>query len=323
MTCTTRLARILVPAALLLSAGAQAQDYPNKDIHFICGFGAGTGADTIVRYYAEKLRPIINRTILVENRPGAGANIAIEYVAKSKPDGYTILVHGGSGLASNMHVYKKPPVPSVDAFQIFATINQQAFMLVTDTGKPWKTVAELTAAMKQKGDKATYGTGAPASVVLGAIYKASAGLSSVEVNYKQSADAFNDMLGGALDYAVMEPVFSTAQHRQGKLRVLAVSSDKRLNAAPDFPTMIEAGIPGASMSLWWAAMVPAATPKPIIAQLNKWFDQVTATEETKKFLNGFASDPWIATPEQAQEKLRQDEKAWAEYMRIGKLEPQG
>jgi tripartite-type tricarboxylate transporter receptor subunit TctC len=309
MTCTARLARLLVPAALLLSASAQAQDYPNKDIHFICGFGAGTGADTIVRYYAEKLRPIINRTILVENRAGAGAN--------------TILVHGGSGLASNMHVYKKPPVPSVDAFQIFATINQQAFMLVTDTGKPWKTVAELTAAMKQKGDKATYGTGAPASVVLGAIYKASAGLSSVEVNYKQSADAFNDMLGGALDYAVMEPVFSTAQQRQGKLRVLAVSSDKRLNAAPDFPTMIEAGIPGASMSLWWAAMVPATTPKPVIAQLNKWFDQVTATEETKKFLNGFASDPWIATPEQAQEKLRQDEKAWAEYMRIGKLEPQG
>jgi tripartite-type tricarboxylate transporter receptor subunit TctC len=121
----------------------------------------------------------------------------------------------------------------------------------------------------------------------------------------------------------MEPVFATAQHRQGKLRILAVSSAQRLGAAPDLPTMVEAGIPGASMSLWWAAMVPAETPKPIIAQLNKWFDQVTGTEETKKFLNGFASDPFIATPEAAQEKLRADEKAWAEYMRIGKLEPQG
>jgi tripartite-type tricarboxylate transporter receptor subunit TctC len=317
------LAWAALPAALLLSGAALAQDYPNKEIHFICGFPAGTGADTIVRYYAEKLRPIINRTILVENRPGAGANIAIEYVAKSKPDGYTILVHGGSGLASNMHVYRKPPVPTVDAFQVFATINQQAFMLVVDAAKPWKTVAELTAAMKQKGDKATYGTGAPASVVLGAIYKAGAGLSSVEVNYKQSADVMNDMLGGAVDYSVMEPIFATAQHRQGKLRVLAVSSERRLDAAPDFPTMIEAGIPGASMSLWWAAMVPAETPKPIIAQLNKWFDQVTASDDARKFLNGFASDPFIATPEAAQQKLRQDEKAWAEYMRIGKLEPQG
>jgi tripartite-type tricarboxylate transporter receptor subunit TctC len=177
--------------------------------------------------------------------------------------------------------------------------------------------------MKQKGDRATYGSGAPASVVLGAIYKAAAGLASVEVNYKQSADVMNDMLGGTVDYAVMEPVFATAQHRQGKLRILAVSSAQRLGAAPDLPTMVEAGIPGASMSLWWAAMVPAETPKPVIAQLNKWFDQVTGTEETKKFLNGFASDPFIATPEAAQEKLRADEKAWAEYMRIGKLEPQG
>jgi len=165
MTFAQRFAWTALPAAFLLTAPANSQDYPNKELHFICGFQAGTGADTIVRYYAEKLRPIVNRTILVENRPGAGANIAIEYVAKSKPDGYTVLVHGGSGLASNMHVYKKPPVASVDAFQILATINQQAFMLVVEAGKPWKTVAELTAAMKQKGDKATYGSGAPASVV--------------------------------------------------------------------------------------------------------------------------------------------------------------
>src|SRR5262245_36923992 len=117
MTFATRLAWIALPAAFALAAPANAQDYPNKELRFICGFGAGTGADTIVRYYAEKLRPIVNRTILVENRPGAGANIAIEYVAKSKPDGYTILVHGASGLASNMHVYKKPPVASVDPIQ--------------------------------------------------------------------------------------------------------------------------------------------------------------------------------------------------------------
>ena len=112
-----RAARLALAAAALMSGAANAQDYPSREIHFICGFPAGTGADTIVRYYAEKLRPIIGRTILVENRPGAGANIAIEYAAKSKADGYTILVHGGSGLASNMHVYKKPPVPTVDAFQ--------------------------------------------------------------------------------------------------------------------------------------------------------------------------------------------------------------
>jgi tripartite-type tricarboxylate transporter receptor subunit TctC len=310
-------------AAAGIAPGAMAQQYPNQDIHFICGYPAGTGADTIVRYYAEKMRPISGRTIIVENKPGAGANIAIEYVSKSKPDGYTILVNGGYNLASNMHLYKKPPVASVNDFQIFASINRQAFMMTVDANKPWKTVADVTAAMKAKGAKATFGTGAPASIVMGAMYKAGAGIEAVEVNYRQSSDMMNDMLGGQIDYAMMEPVFSVGQQKQGRLRILAVSSAERLNAAPEIPTFLESGIAGLSMNLWWSGMVPAQTPKPIIEQLNKWFNEITATEETKKFLNGFASDPFISTPEQAQAMVNRDEKAWAEYMRIAKMEPQG
>lgn len=310
----------LVTAGL---SGAQAQQYPNQDLHFICGFPAGSGADAIVRFYAEKLKPIIGKTILVENRPGAGANIAIEYVGKAKPDGYTILVHGGSGLAANMHLYKKPPVLTVDAFQVFSTINKQAFMLVVDANKPWKTVAELTAAMKEKGDKATYATSAPPSIVMGAIYKTAADLRAVDVNYRTSSDILNDMMSGSVDYALMEPVFATAQQKQGKLRVLGISSEKRLESAPDFPTMAESGFPGINMELWWAAFVPAETPKSISEQLAKWFNQVTASEDAKKFLNGFSSDPFIATSEEAQAKLRQDDKNWAEYMRIAKIDPQG
>jgi tripartite-type tricarboxylate transporter receptor subunit TctC len=122
---------------------------------------------------------------------------------------------------------------------------------------------------------------------------------------------------------MMEPVFSTAQMRQGKLRILAVSSEKRLQAAPELPTFIEAGIPSINMNLWWAAMVPAQTPKPIQEQLTQWFNQVTATEETKKFLNGFASDPWIVKPEEAQAILRKEVADWGRYMEIAKMEPQG
>jgi tripartite-type tricarboxylate transporter receptor subunit TctC len=300
-----------------------AQQYPNQDVHFICGFPAGSGADAIVRFYAEKLKPIIGKNIIVENRPGAGANIAIEYVAKAKPDGHTVLVHGGSGLAANMHLYKKPPVPTVNAFQTFATINSQAFMMVVDANKPWKTVADVTAAMKEKGDKATYATSAPPSIVMGAIYKEAAGLRAVDVNYRTSGDILNDMLSGAVDYSMMEPVFATAQHKQGKLRILGVSSQKRLQAAPDFPTMAEQGFPGIKMELWWAAFVPAETPKAISGQLNKWFDQVTATDDARKFLNNFSSDPFISTPAEAQAKLVEDDKNWADYMRIAKIEPQG
>ncbi|MGZ5865538.1 MAG: Bug family tripartite tricarboxylate transporter substrate binding protein [Xanthobacteraceae bacterium] len=310
-------------AAGVAGKGAWAQQYPSQDLHFICGFPAGSGADTIVRFYSEKLKAITGKTIIVENRPGAGANIAIEYVGKAKPDGYTILVHGGSGLAANMHLYKKPPVPSVNAFQVFSTINKQAFMMVVDVNKPWKSVAEVTAAMKEKGDKATYATSAPPSIVMGAIYKDQAGLKAVDVNYRTSSDILNDMLSGAVDYAMMEPVFATAQHKQGKLRVLGLSSAGRLQSAPDFPTMAEQGITGIKMELWWAAFVPADTPKPISEQLANWFNQVTASEEASKFLNGFSSDSFIATPEEAQAKLQQEDRNWAEYIKIAKIEPQG
>jgi tripartite-type tricarboxylate transporter receptor subunit TctC len=196
-------------------------------------------------------------------------------------------------------------------------------MLAVDANKPFKTVAELTAAVKPKGDKASYATAAPPSVVMGAMYKAAAGLQAVEVNYKTSQDSYNDLMSGALDYGVYEPIFATAQHRQGKLRVLAVSSSERLAAAPDLPTMIESGVPGMNLNLWWAAMVPAKTPRPIVDQLNAWFNQVTASEDAKKFLNNFASDPWMLPPDQAQAMLEKEFKDWAEYMRLAKLEPQG
>jgi tripartite-type tricarboxylate transporter receptor subunit TctC len=317
-----RLSGGALAAAAVGAPRAHAQAYPSQDIHFICGFPAGTGADAIVRHYGERVKALSNKTVIVENRPGAGANIAIEHAAKSKPDGYTVLVHGGTGLAANMHMYKRPPVENVNAFQTFATINRQAFMLVVEAKKPFKTVAELTAAMKQKGDKATYATSAPPSIVMGAIYKASAGLNAVDVNYRTSGDIMNDMLSGAVDYALMEPVFATAQHRQGKLRVLGVSSSDRLKAAPDLPTMAEQGIP-MQLDLWWAAMVPAKTPRPIVDQLNAWFNQITASDETKAFLNNFASDPYLLNPDQAQAQLEKEMKVWGEYMKIAKLEPQG
>jgi tripartite-type tricarboxylate transporter receptor subunit TctC len=122
---------------------------------------------------------------------------------------------------------------------------------------------------------------------------------------------------------MMEPVFATAQQKQGKLRVLGVSSPERLQGAPDFPTMAEQGISGIKMELWWAAFVPAATPQPISDQLASWFNQVTSSDEARKFLNGFSSDPFISTPAEAQRKLQQDDKNWKEYMRIGKIEQQG
>jgi tripartite-type tricarboxylate transporter receptor subunit TctC len=194
-------------------------------------------------------------------------------------------------------------------------------MLTVDAKRPWKTVPELTAYLKEKGDKATYAVSANSGVVMGAIYKEVAGLKAVEVHYRMAQDALNDMASGKVDYALQDPIFALSQHREGRLRVLAVASAERLKSNPELPTMTESGV---AMDLvgWFAAMVPSATAKPLVDQLNKWFSAVVAAEETQTFLKNYGGDPWIATPEEAQARLVRDIADWGDYIRIAKLEPQ-
>lgn len=306
--------------AALLPVSAVAQDYPSQDIRLICAFPAGGGADVIVRYFAEKLRPIANRTVIVENKAGAGGNIATEHVARAKPDGYTIYVHAGSAVAANQSLWKKPPVDVLRDLRVVATTHRQAFMLVVDAKSPHQTVADLTAAMKQKGEKASYATSAPTGRIMGELYRNAMGLKSVEVNYRTASDSLNEMLSGKIDYGMHEPIFALAQAREGRFRILSVSTGKRLDTLPDQPTMTELGIP-MDLTVWWAAMVPAATPKPIAEKINQWFVQMVASDETKRFLNNFGADPLVNTADQSHALLERDVKEWGDYVRLAKIEP--
>ncbi|MGB8486070.1 MAG: tripartite tricarboxylate transporter substrate binding protein, partial [Xanthobacteraceae bacterium] len=272
--------------------------------------------------FAEKLRPLAGHTVLVENKAGAGGNIATEYVARAKPDGYTIFVHAGNTLASNYHLIKNNPVDARTQIQIAATINRQAFMLVVDARRPWKTLAELTEHARQRGDKATYATAANSGVIMCAIYKETARLPAVEVNYKMAQDSLNDMASGTVDFGCHDPVFALSQAREGRLRILAVASARRLAAAPDLSSMTELGYPMDLMG-WFAAMVPAATPRPVVDQINRWFNQILATDETRSFLTSYGGDPWSSTPDEGQARLLKDIQDWEEYVRIAKLKPQG
>jgi tripartite-type tricarboxylate transporter receptor subunit TctC len=321
-TTMLRVAAAALALAAIAPGNAQAQTYPSQDIRLICAFPAGSGADVLVRYFAEKLRPLTGRTVIVENRAGAQGNIAVEHTARAKPDGYTIFVHAATAVAANMHLFKNPPVDVGKAIQIAATINRQPFMLVVDAKSPYKTLAELTDAMKKKGDKATYATAAPTGIIMGEIYKNTAGLQAVEVNYKTAPDSLNELTSGKVDYGMHDPVFSLAQQREGRLRILAVSTGKRLQASADLPTMAESGIP-MDLTGWWAAMVPTGTPKPVIDQIHKWFVEIVSSEDTKKFLNSFGGDPNIMSPEEAQAQFQKDIKNWGDYIKMAKIQPQG
>ena len=304
-----------------VSHGALAQDYPNRDIHMVCAFPAGSGADVLVRYFAEQLRPIAKRNVIVENKVGAGGNIAVEYVARSKPDGYTIFVHAATAVAAGMHLYKKPPIDVAKAIQVVGTINRQPFMIVVNAKSPYKTLADLTAAMKKKGDKATYAAAAPTGRIMGEIYKNATGIKAVLVIYRTAPDSLNELLSDKLDFGAHDPVFALAQQREGRLRILAVSTGERLQAGPDMPTMAESGVP-MDLTGWWAAMLPSGAPKPVVDTIHKWFVQMVSSPETKTFLNKFGGDPYVDTPENAQKRFLQDIKSWGEYVRLAKIEPQ-
>jgi tripartite-type tricarboxylate transporter receptor subunit TctC len=300
-----------------------AQEYPSQDIRLICGFPAGSGADIFVRYFAEKLRPVAGRTVIVENKVGAASNVATEFVARSKPDGYTLYPFAGTTVAATMALFKNPPVDVGKALTVAATTSNLAFMLVVDAKSPYKTVQELTEAMKKKGDKASYAVAANPGIIMGSIYKNAAKLEAVEVLYKTAPDSLNEMTNGRLDYGLHDPIFALAQEREGRLRVLAVSTGERLQSRPTVPTMKESGIP-MDLSLWWGVMVPSATPRPIIDKINQWFTQIVSTEETKKFLNeAGGADPMIRTPDQAQEMFQKAIKEWGDYVRMAKIPQQG
>src|SRR5262245_13618042 len=311
-------AAALLPA---LGGAAFAQDYPSQDIRMIVGFPAGSGADIFVRYFAEKLRPIAGRTVIVENKVGAASNIATEFVAKSKPDGHVLYPFAGTTVAASMHLFKSPPVDVGKALRVAATTSNLAFMLVVDAKSPYKSVAELTAAVKKKGKDANYAVAANPGRIMGAIYKDKAGLEATEVLYKSAPDSLNEMQNGRLDYGLHDAVFALAQQREGRLRILAVSSAKRLEAAPDLPTMTESGVP-MSLDLWWGVLVPAATPDAIVNKINQWFKEIVSAPDTKKFLNDAGADPMLRTPEEAQKMFETAIREWGEYVRLAKIEPQ-
>jgi len=313
---------VALAAVLAFTPAARAQ-YPAQDIHVICAFPAGSGADVLVRYFAEKLRQKAGKTVLVENKTGAAGNISAEYTARSKPDGYTVYIHAGSSTAANYWLFKKPPIDPSKDLQVVATLNQQPFMVVVAKSAPYQNLKELTTAMKAKGEKASYAQSNTTGKVMGELYKTATGVKAVEVPYRTANDSLNDFASGTIDYGMSDPVFALVQEREGRLRNLAVSTGKRMKAVPNLPTMTEEGVSGIELFGWFAAMVPKATPRPIQEQLNKWFNEIEAMDETREYLAKFGGDPWITTIEEGQAQLVKDQKDWEGYVKAARIEPQG
>ena len=317
------MAGVALPALGRGRAFAQAEDYPNQPIHSICLFPPGTGADVRIRFYAKKLQDLTGKPVVVENKPGANGNIATEYVARSKPDGYTIFIApGSSSLAAAPSLFRKLNYDPINDFEHITTLSTSAFVLLVDAKSPFKTLADLTAHLKPLGPKGSYGSSANPGVIGAETYKATNGLETVEVRYKDSAQMYNDLAGGSLAFFFTDVNGAGGHIRSGRVRPLAMTSAKRLTSWPDIPGAEEAGIPGLDLQTWWSVHVPAKTPKPICDKLETWFNQIVADPDTDKFNVTAGSDALPGNSKMLRELLLKEMKAWQSYVKLANIEAQ-
>jgi tripartite-type tricarboxylate transporter receptor subunit TctC len=308
-----------------ISSSAFAQDaWPQREIHAICGFPPGTGADIFVRFYGKKLQDISGKTVIVENKPGGFGAISTEYLARSKPDGYTVgIMPGSSFLAAAAHLFKKLPYDPINDFEHVTTLSRLPFVLVVSGDSPFKTVADLTKHLKEKGDKASYGSLANIGLVASELYKAQFGLQTVEVKYKDAGSGLNDLWGGNIAFTHIDPAGGGAHMKSGKLRPLATTTAQRTQAMPDIPSAGESGITNTDLTAWWSIHMPKGTPKPILAKMEEWFNKIAVDAETVKWLAANGTDPLPGNSTMVKELLVKDIKAWGEYVRLAKIEQLG
>jgi tripartite-type tricarboxylate transporter receptor subunit TctC len=310
-------------APLTTRAGTDTDNYPVGPIKSICPFAPGSGADTKVRFYSNKLAQITGKPVIVENKPGALGNIATEAVARAKPDGYTIYIAPGSStLASAPSLFKKLGYDPINDFEHITTLSASAFALVVPGTSPFKSVAELTAYLKDKGDAASYGSIAPPSLVAAEIYKQAFGLKTVEVKYKEQGPLLNDLYSGQLAFFFSDLTTIKGQLQEGRIRPLAVTSAKRLRSAPDIPGAEEVGITGMDVITWWSVHVPAKTPKPICDKLEAWFNTIAVEPDVVAFNAAVASDVLPGNSQFLKELLLKQTAAWHDYARLAHLEPE-
>jgi tripartite-type tricarboxylate transporter receptor subunit TctC len=306
--------------AALAAGPVRAQDYPAREIRSICNFAPGSGADIIVRYYSEQLARLAGRPVIVENKPGAQGSIASAFVAKQPPDGYTIhITPASSTLAAAPHIFKQLPYDPLRDFAPVTTINSLTFVIGVDAGKPFRSVSDLVAHLKSKPGHGFYGTQSNSGLIAAEWLKAKTGLQTVSVPFKATGDAFANLLSGEIDFMSVDSTWARGQPR---VRILAVTAAKRAGTMPDIPTLAEAGVPGIDVAPWWGVVVPAGTPRAIIDRLAGWFNQITASEDTRQFLARAALDPFPGSPEQMAALLKTEVARWGEFVKMAKIQPQ-
>ena len=273
-------------AASCAPAAAIAQVYPSKPIRLVVPFPPGGSLDVVARAIGQKLTEVWGQPVVIDNRPGAGGNIGADLVAKSAPDGYTILEGALSTHAVNVSLYSKLPYDPVKDFAPITLVAITPNVLVVNPSFSVNSVPELVAYAKAHPGKLSFGSGSNGSAghLAGELFKTEAGVDMVHVPYKGGAPALQALLAGDTQLMFDNLANSTPQLKAGKLKALAVTTAKRSALAPELPTLAETGLPGFDIYTWWGFMAPAGTPKEIVTKWNAEVKRILGTPEMKAVL---------------------------------------
>ena len=308
--------RIVAALALAAaSATAAAQQWPTKPLRLIVGFTPGGGVDINARLLATKLTEYLGQPAVVENRPGAGTNIANELVAKAPPDGYTLLFTSGA-LAVNMALYRKLPFDALRDFAPVSIFSESPNLLVVSSRMPARDVAELLAAARAKPGVMNYssaGTGTTQHMA-GELFKLRTGTDIVHVPFKGSAPSLTALIAGDVDMTFVNIPAIIQQVRAGRLRPLAYAAPRRSDVLPDVPTLQEVGVTGADVSVWYGLLAPAGTPREIVDALAAAVGRATRAPDMRARLLEQGADPVGNTPGEFAKLLADEVARWKEVV---------
>jgi len=298
--------RILATAILCLSAGAWAQTYPSKPIRLVVGFPPGGGNDIIARVVGAKMQESWGQAVVIDNKSGANSIIAAEFVAKSAPDGYTLLVNATGGMSVNPVLYAKLPYDSLKDFVPISMVGSFPLVLAVNPSVPASSVQELVAYAKANPGKLNYSAGSTAFQVATEMFKQMTGIDVRHIPYKGSAASITAVIAGDVQMTIVDTPPLVPQIKGGKVRALAVTSAKRARAMPELPTIAESGVPGYEMALWIGVFAPAGTPREIAGKLTAEVVRIVALPDVREKLAGMGVDPLGNTSEQAADWIRRE-----------------
>jgi tripartite-type tricarboxylate transporter receptor subunit TctC len=303
--------RMLAALALVAVNAAGAQTFPDKPVRLVIPQTPGGSSDVLGRIIAQKLGEKWGKPVVVENRSGAGGNIGTDAVAKSAPDGYTMLLTYAGTHAINASLYRNLPFDPDKDFAAVATLATVPFVLVANVDLPVQDVKGFVALAKSKPGSLNYGAANGAvNHLLGVMLNRAAGVSTVHVPYRGAADSLNDTIGGVLQFNYASLPSVVGHVRAGKVRALAVASAKRSPALAEVPTMAEAGFPELTVDPWFGIFVPAGTPAAIVRKINADVNEALAMKDVVERFAGVGAQPLLTTPEQFAKLANDDLATW-------------